>query len=1435
MIDLSFRPLIGALLCLLIADAFAAADERDTGAKDVVSIFGIVSDRSALETAAGANVFLQKNPHCKVAFRTPEQIELLSEADVASLWQAADAVLLLGVFGETIPRLERLLTGAQPPRDDATLLALSGDPRLTPLSRIDGKSVFDGLDEDVVQSLTLNLSASQDAATARQTLSDQYPAQAPWLQASAYRDARGPVNVAGLLAWTAARHSGGIVVPPPRPQESVRFMVGGQSRGAGSLELNASRPFVAILDYDSSDRAGDRDVHESIARALAGHDIDTVSVLARWGEASVRSLTDLKNAPEAEQLVAVLSLQDFVIGGGEGREAATAALAALDVPVFKAIRMPDRTRSQWRLSSDGVAWDTVHNRIAMPELQGVGQPHVVALAGKANLDEATGLRVAGVEPEETEVKRLADRISRWSLLRTKPNAQKRVAIVFYNHPPGRHNIGADNLDVPESLVELLGILDDAGYDLGTSYPTDGERLLEQLQQTAVNLPNDVGALAAMHRSGISLDGEAYRSWFETLPMIARRTIVAGPLARLESVVQSSLAGANVELARHRIETALGDTRHVLEGLDHPARDRALNLVKQLDAAYNGLLAGDNSQADAVSELTDALTASGIEGLSGWGEPPGNVMTWNDDLLVPGLEFGNVFVGPQPPRGWEIDEELLHANLTFPVHHQYLGWYHYVRDVWEADVVIHVGRHSTAEFLPGKRNGLSAGDDPQLVLGDLPNAYIYIVDGVGEGIQAKRRGHAVIVDHLTPAMSTTPLYDELLELRQLVESYEAAESGRDSATQKRAVERIRIVVDELNLRAELAASMRGELEVRGITFEQVDDELLVHEVGHYLTHLQEDFMPLGLHVFGRDWSKEQVDTMLASMFGDSPPPESTRQALRSSPGAERDALLAALDGRFIAPGKGNDPIRTPEVLPTGRNFHALGGEQTPTRLAWELGDQLAKQALAEETSSDEAEAVILWASDTVRDEGAMVAFGLSLMGVEPVWNSRGIVRGIRRIEQPHRRDVTFVTSGLFRDLFPNQLVWLDRAWLVALDASSETIRTSEPGLIPALDAALDRLDGQWRSPGSEPIVSNEIAAHWLRETRAQRGDDPDLAAIGYRASLRVFGNAPGGYGAGINRLAERSGSWDTRAELADAWRLRMGHAYGAGIDGLPAHDAFENRLARTERTFLGRASNLYGLLDNNDAFDYLGGLSLAVEASRGTAPKSRVISHADPTAVRMAPLESELLSELRGRELNPAWIAALMDHGYAGARTMGSEFMENLWGWQVTNPEVVKPWVWDEVKHIYVDDGHELGLDKFLEQGSNVHVKANMLAIMLVAVQKDFWKPSDVVVRDLARQFAEIASEHGLPGSGHTRPDHPVMDLVLANVSPELAESLRPVLDSARRNAPKEPAPPAMIAEVDVAAQAESPSGVANRSLVLIIGGVFLSLILAGIAVGRSRS
>ncbi|MEM6582550.1 MAG: cobaltochelatase subunit CobN, partial [Pseudomonadota bacterium] len=585
------------------------------------------------------------------------------------------------------------------------------------------------------------------------------------------------------------------------------------------------------------------------------------------------------------------------------------------------------------------------------------------------------------------------------------------------------------------------------------------------------------------------------------------------------------------------------------------------------------------------------------------------------------------------------------------------------------------------------------------------------------------------------------------------------------------------------------AMSAELAVMGISFEQVNDDLMVHEVGHYLTDLQERFMPLGLHVYGRDWDEEAVTMMLTSMApGDEEEEQAWRIKLQQSPQAEVDALLRGLEGGYIEPGQGNDPIRSPTSLPTGRNFFALDSSLIPSRVAWELGKEMAADARgaslqAGTQSSGKREAMVLWASDVVRDEGVMIAFGLDMLGIEPEWNSRGLVKGLKRQDldadpQRVRRDVVFTTSGLFRDLYAQQMMMLNRATLLALDASADTIIKDYPALTMALQDALSIL-GDDAVGGEESLEKNQVAAHWVEQARELLAAGMPASEAGLVASYRVFGDPPGSYGAGINRLAERSGAWEHRSELAEVYMRRIGHSYGLKGFGVPAQQAFKRVLRDVENTYFGRSSNLYGLIDNNDAFDYFGGLSLSVETLTGTAPNNFVLDHSDPARVKARPLGTALRQELRGRFLNPEWLQALMEHGYAGARTMGSEFLEYLWGWQITNPTLVGDWAWEEVKAVYVDDRYELNLDEFLAQGHNAHVKSNMLAIMLVAIHKDFWDADQETTEQLAQAFAELVAANGLPGSGHTDPDQPMLPWLEQFVDAQQWQALAQAIDSAR--------------------------------------------------------
>ena len=1252
----------------------------------------------------------------------------------------------------------------------------------------------------------------------------QWPAFSYWLQARAYWQNRGKENLGHLFTWletiTQANPNSAVLTAAPKilPLQPIRFywqeQLISQADLASNIAKNIAKPVVFIVDHDTGDQPGQWQLHQQLCQ----RQWQCVSVLAGWGKPSEQAIETIRSL-KVTQPLAIIALQDFVIGGGEGREPVTQKFEKLNVPVFKGIRVTEMSALEYQLSPTGLPSDSVHYRVAMPELQGVSQPHVLALASSAKLDSLTGASLSISEVLTKEVERLQARVSAWLALRTTENSKKKVAIVYYNHPPGRHNIGADNLDVQQSLWQILQKLKAQGYDLGAEadFPNSAEELLDILLLKAVNLPQDAAALNKMSPLINKMSVSDYQAYFDMLPNVVKAEMIEGPLGHLHAQVNIYLfAQGQTELAQlstvernkvlqallANVESTSVDLHHALDGIRHKGRARALNLLEQLTEQYRHLIAlkqANNeiavTQWQSAEKLKNALIAMQIEGIRGWGKVPGKTMVWNNEILLPGVQFGNVFLGPQPPRGWELNEELLHANMTFPPPHQYLAFYYHLRDVFKANAIVHLGRHSTYEFLPKRAVGLSASDYPSLIIESIPSIYPYIVDGVGEGIQAKRRGISVMLDHLTPPLATTELYDGLLQLRQLIESAEAA-SNDD--TKKKAIKALRHKIEVLNLTDELVASMDEELQVRGIGFGEVDDDFLLHEVGHYLTKLQEDFMPLGLHVYGKDWQQDAIETMMVSIekgeldFDDAKRHE-IQQNLIKSPKSEMSAFLNALNGGFIAPGKGNDPIRTPDALPTGRNFYALDSGLIPSQLGFNTGQQLAIKARAENPIIDKIhkEAVILWASDAVRDEGAMIAFGMDMLGVQPVWNRRGILKSLKLIEldktRNERRDIVFTTSGLFRDLYAQQLAWLDRSVLLAIAASKNVIERDHPALISALHAALapvEHMFSQQSHHFNENIENNMVASNWLREAQALLRANSSISAelLGRQASYRIFGTAPGAYGAGINRLAERSGAWQERKQLGEAYIKRMSHAYGVPNEntamGSNVQSLFRQQLANVNNTYLGRASNLYGLIDNNDAYDYLGGLNLAIETIAGEQPNSFVISHANNQQLSIDPLQTALLSELRGRFLNRQWIQPLMKQGYAGARTMGSEFIENLWGWQATSPEIIKSWVWQDLKAIYIDDSLELGLDEFLQEKHNVHVQSNILAVMLVAIEKGFWQASQQTQSELAEQFAKNIVEHGIPGSGHTHANHPIYPFIKPILSVSLQKQLAQVLAAA---------------------------------------------------------
>jgi cobaltochelatase CobN len=408
------------------------------------------------------------------------------------------------------------------------------------------------------------------------------------------------------------------------------------------------------------------------------------------------------------------------------------------------------------------------------------------------------------------------------------------------------------------------------------------------------------------------------------------------------------------------------------------------------------------------------------------------------------------------------------------------------------------------------------------------------------------------------------------------------------------------------------------------------------------------------------------------------------------------------------------------------------------------------ALATQPQTPEKVAAVLWAVETARDEGTMVSFVLQLLGIEPVWDARGLVKDLKlvpveKLGRP-RVDVIVTSSGLFRDLFAQLLLLTDRAFRTALAGSYRTIIKAHPEMQRSLDVVLRDMPDVQR--GSEPLDVNPVARHWISSTEAalKRGDPEEKA--GTRAITRIFGPAEGAYGAGISRIIEQTWTWKSRDEVADAYLGKMAHGYSGESWGTVDPEDYRQALTGIQKSFHSRATNVYGVVDNDDYFDYFGGLSLAIERVNGKPPENYVLFYADPRQSRVETLEHFLTKEMRSRYYNPEWIQGMMKEGYSGARTISNKFFEFAWGWQVTNPEIVRDWMWNEVTDIYFRDKYRVGVTQWFKDERQAPAMMNMAAILLTAAHKGFWKADPATIHDLANTLGTLVVRYGPSCSSH---------------------------------------------------------------------------------------
>ena len=698
----------------------------------------------------------------------------------------------------------------------------------------------------------------------------------------------------------------------------------------------------------------------------------------------------------------------------------------------------------------------------------------------------------------------------------------------------------------------------------------------------------------------------------------------------------------------------------------------------------------------------------------WGPAPGKQQSDGNSIFVLGERFGNVFVGVQPAFGYEGDPMRLLFEKGFAPTHAFSAFYRWLREDFGASAVLHFGTHGALEFMPGKQTGLSAACWPERMIGDLPNLYLYASNNPSEGTIAKRRSAATLISYLTPPVAHAGLYKGLVELKASIERWRGLAPDDDA---------------ELAGLATLIQAQASALELTEAEPAWTSPAVAIGKLSDAVLELEYTLIPHGLHIVGEPSSPEERVEMLqavadashgvrldktlleAIVRGDAP--ESLATTDDATPAlikelAGIDALLAqdheipslirALDGKFVRPAPGGDLLRTPAILPTGRNLHGFDPFRIPSAYAVQDGalqaQRLIDKHVAEGNSLPESVAIVLWGTDNLKNEGAPIGQALALLGARPRFDGYGRLAGaelvpLGELGRP-RIDVIITMSGIFRDLLPLQIKLLAEACFMAASAD-------------------------------EPAELNFVRKHALAY-QAEHQCDIETA------SLRVFGNADGAYGSNVNHLVE-NGRWDDEDELAETYTRRKSFAYGVKGQPVQQTELLKSTLATVDLAYQNLDSVELGVTTVDHYFDTLGGISRAVRMAKGGTSAPVYIGDQTRGAGTVRTLSEQVALETRTRTLNPKWYEGMLKHGYEGVRQI-EEHVTNTMGWSATTGAVA-PWVYKQLTETFVLDPEMRDRLATLNPVASAKV-ANRL---IEAHERNYWSP-DPEMLDVLRKAGE---------------------------------------------------------------------------------------------------
>ncbi len=803
-----------------------------------------------------------------------------------------------------------------------------------------------------------------------------------------------------------------------------------------------------------------------------------------------------------------------------------------------------------------------------------------------------------------------------------------------------------------------------------------------------------------------------------------------------------------------------------------------------NAAIDGRIIRSTITLDAYKLFWDALPSAVKQAIEDhWGAPETDpfFMPENTAFAVSAFHCGNVIIGLQPARGYNINPVETYHDPDLVPPHGYLAFYAWLRQEEKVHAIVHMGKHGNMEWLPGKSLALSEECIPEAVFGPMPHLYPFIVNDPGEGTQAKRRAQAVIIDHLTPPLTRAESYGPLAELEQLCDEYYEA-AGVDPR-------RLKVLRDDI-----LKLTERIGLDKDCGIIEDDDEDAALSKLDNYLCELKEMQIRDGLHIFGLAPEGRLLDDLLVAL---------TR--LPRGEGKDGDASLIRSLAKDLSFPIDFDPLDChfgdvwngpkPDILEAEGSWRTKG--DTVERLEI-LAQKLVSGELQVDANWPATTAVITEIHNSVGpivkscgdEEIKGILRGLNGQFVEPGpsgaptrgrpdvlptgrnfysvdsrvvptpaawtlgWKSANLM--IERYRQengawPKRMALSAWGTSNMRtggdDIAQGlALMGVQPKWeptsrrvvgfevlpLSVLDRPRVDVTLRVSGFFrDAFPAQIDLFDSASRAVAAledETEKMNPLAARVSSERDALIAKGLDQKSAMQRAGYRVFGSKPGAYGAGLQALIDERG-WESDADLAKAYIGWGGYAYGSGGAGEAEHGLFESRLRDVEAVIHNQDNREHDLLDSDDYYQFEGGITAAVRHLSGEQPVVYHNDHSRPESPQIRTLKEEIARVVRARVVNPKWIDGVRRHGYKGAFEMAAT-VDYLFAFAAT-AKVVEDHHFDAVYEAYLED---TDVREFLEQNNPAALR-EMAERLIEAQDRELWKARSNSARALLEELA----------------------------------------------------------------------------------------------------